>query len=233
MRSEITQVKDTLVNIIGKKLADMQPLYLNTAGLTLPICVFLPVFANFTRLTAIPTHRLIEVKGSSAITLTDWLESNRELACRLMNLENAFDAHSAVSRRCSVAVTPQDPRYNDSDQLSFESPEKKDKESPSSTTRTEPTSGFDFESSAVPSNAWSVFSGLGLSDESNISVIALPIYADEIGNSHQYHFGNRQPAVPPLPELVIFNHGLLLGSFLRDFVPIKLQLSQFSSFADI
>jgi hypothetical protein len=37
--------------------------------------------------------------------------------------------------------------------------------------------------------SWSVLSGLSLADVSNISVLALPIYASEISNSHWYSFG--------------------------------------------
>jgi len=181
------------------------------------------------------------------------LESNRELARRLMNLEDAFDAQSLVSRRRSVAVTPLDPRHN-ADQLPVESPSESDKESPSAT-RTAPASGFAFEidleasrpyrralrdtmdfsfrSSVARSNAWSVFSGLSLSDVSIMSVIALPIYADEIGNSHHYDFGSRQPALSPSSAPVISDSGALPSSFLREFVEIKLQLSQFRGFADL
>ncbi len=171
-----------------------------------------------------------------------------------MTLEDAFDAHSVVARRRSVAVAPRDPRPNDSDQPPFEPPRENDKGSPS-TTRTEPTSSFNFEidletsrpyrrarrdtmdfsfrSSVAHSNAWSVFSGLSLSDVSIMSVIALPIYADEIGNSNHYAFGNRQPALPPLAAPAISDPEPLPSSLLREFVEIKLQLSQFDGFADL
>lgn len=43
-----------------------------------------------------------------------------------------------------------------------------------------------FTSSAVRTHAWSVFSGLSLSQVSMISAIALPLYLDEISNPECY-----------------------------------------------
>lgn len=44
-------------------------------------------------------------------------------------------------------------------------------------------------SSVARTHAWSIFSGLSLGQISNISVIALPLYADDIGNRQHYNFG--------------------------------------------
>lgn len=49
---------------------------------------------------------------------------------------------------------------------------------------------FSFRSSIARTNAWSVFSGMSLGDISVLSVIALPIYADDLRNSHHYDFGD-------------------------------------------
>ncbi len=167
-----------------------------------------------------------------------------------MNLEDAFDAQSVVSKRRSVALTFRDPRYDD---------EATPPLSPS-TTLTKPSSGFDFESdleasrpyrraqrdtvdfsfrsSVAHSNAWSLFSELSLSDVSLMSVIALPVYADEVGNSHHYAFGKRRPVPPltpmmPLPATLVSNPEPLPSSFLRELVEITVQLSQFRGFADL
>ncbi|KAI9790158.1 MAG: hypothetical protein M1816_005358 [Peltula sp. TS41687] len=51
------------------------------------------------------------------------------------------------------------------------------------------TTDVSFTSSAVRTNAWSVFSGLSLADVSVISAFALPIYLHEISNRQHYIFG--------------------------------------------
>ncbi|KAK3685150.1 hypothetical protein B0T22DRAFT_212242 [Podospora appendiculata] len=48
---------------------------------------------------------------------------------------------------------------------------------------------FSMRSSVVGTHAWSVFSGLSLGEISNISVLALPIFATDITNPQHYHFG--------------------------------------------
>ncbi|PMD40475.1 hypothetical protein L207DRAFT_565925 [Hyaloscypha variabilis F] len=50
-------------------------------------------------------------------------------------------------------------------------------------------SDVSFTSSAIRTHAWSVFSGLSLSEVSVISAIALPLYLDEIYNSSWYTLG--------------------------------------------
>jgi hypothetical protein len=47
-----------------------------------------------------------------------------------------------------------------------------------------------FTSSAVRAHAWSIFSGLSLSEVSMISAIALPLYSHDISNSQWYNFGS-------------------------------------------
>lgn len=55
-----------------------------------------------------------------------------------------------------------------------------------------PTSMFSFSSSAIDSHAWSVFSGITLADISIISVIALPLYKNDVRNPQHYTFGTIQ-----------------------------------------
>ena len=54
-----------------------------------------------------------------------------------------------------------------------------------------------FRTSTIRTHAWSVFSGLSLSQVSSISAIALPVYAADLSNNERYHFGaSDQPSVP-------------------------------------
>jgi hypothetical protein len=51
-------------------------------------------------------------------------------------------------------------------------------------------SDVSFTSSVARTHAWSIFSGLSLSDVSMISAIALPLYLDEISNKQWYTFSD-------------------------------------------
>lgn len=55
------------------------------------------------------------------------------------------------------------------------------------------TMDFSFCSSIAHTSAWSIFSGFSLSDVSIISAIALPLYQEDISNAQHYGFGERQP----------------------------------------
>ncbi|KAF5981505.1 hypothetical protein FBULB1_4747 [Fusarium bulbicola] len=134
------------------------------------------------------------------------LDSNDALSRRLMNVEDALDARTIVSKRVSILSMSASPSENPSQQLTAESP------ATSSATETSPAiSKFDFEddlessrvyrravretmdysfrSSVARSQNWSVFSGLSLGDISIMSVIALPVYQDDITNAEHYDFG--------------------------------------------
>ena len=54
-------------------------------------------------------------------------------------------------------------------------------------------SGDSLFTAAARTTAWSILSGISLTDVSNISVLAVPIYAHEISNSARYIFGDFQP----------------------------------------
>ena len=54
-------------------------------------------------------------------------------------------------------------------------------------------SGDSLITSAARTTAWSILSGISLTDVSNISILAVPIYAHEISNSARYIFGDFQP----------------------------------------
>ena len=80
-------------------------------------------------------------------------------------------------------------------------------------------------SSVARTHAWSVFSGLSLGQISNISVIALPLYADDIGNRQHYTFGleTKQPE-SPLPIAVPATP--LTGPVIPNCLELELHLSQ-------
>ncbi|KAF5245971.1 hypothetical protein FANTH_7061 [Fusarium anthophilum] len=139
------------------------------------------------------------------------LDNNNALLRRLINIEDALDTQTIISRRMSIISMSGSPSQNSSQQSTAESP------ATSITTETNPAiSKFDFEddlessrvyrravretmdysfrSSVARSHNWSVFSGLSLGDISIMSVIALPVYQDDITNAEHYDFG--EEAVP-------------------------------------
>lgn len=62
-------------------------------------------------------------------------------------------------------------------------------------------SDVSFTTSAVRTHAWSIFSGLSLSDVSVISAIALPLYLSEISNHQWYNLAGRdEPSSEISPE---------------------------------
>jgi hypothetical protein len=62
-----------------------------------------------------------------------------------------------------------------------------------------------FTSYAIRVHAWSIFSGLSLSEVSMISVIALPLYSHDISNSQWYSFG--EPSQPGPQTTTYFSKG--------------------------
>jgi len=51
------------------------------------------------------------------------------------------------------------------------------------------TGAFSVISSAARTASWSMFSGQSISEISNIAVLSLPIYAEDLSNSEVYQFG--------------------------------------------
>jgi len=163
-----------------------------------------------------------------------------------LNLEDAHDAQSVVSKSPGLSITPTLRHYWNGDEAkSHVERSGENDQGLTSTNHTELISSvsfesdldasfpyrrarrhsmdFSFRSSIAQSNAWSLFSELSIGHVSTIAVIALPIYADEIANSHHYEFHSQQPV--PLPAMtVIFEPVHLCSSFLGDCVEIKLRL---------
>ncbi|KAG8350280.1 hypothetical protein FVEN_g11627 [Fusarium venenatum] len=142
------------------------------------------------------------------------LESNHSLSRRLLNLGESFDAQTIASRRMSFLsftdVTPQNigseksqPSIAETDstidisKFDFED----DLEASRAYRRAQrDTMDFSFRSSVAPSNSWSVFSGMSLGDISIMSVIALPVYQEDLTNAQHYDFGNDTLVVPEEPQ---------------------------------
>jgi hypothetical protein len=109
------------------------------------------------------------------------LESNRELSRRLASLEDrSGEQHSIASSRTSIG------RFSITSRLSLLRSYEFDNDLKSSRPyrkATRDSVDFSFRSSIALSYAWSK---LTLSDISFISVVALPIRANEITNGHHY-----------------------------------------------
>ncbi|KAK3346545.1 hypothetical protein B0T25DRAFT_484494, partial [Lasiosphaeria hispida] len=191
------------------------------------------------------------------------LESSSDVARRIRSLEDAFDAKSIMSKRWSVAVSLKLSYAQDSETQRFLNRSSEDDGASNSlaSTLVSPTSppsflgfepdleasrvyrraqresmDFSFRSSVAWSNGMSVFSGLTFGDVSVTAVIALPIFADEIYNSHHYNFGGQQPApitYASTTGLADHETSSTVNSLLYECVEIELQLLQIRGFADI
>ncbi|KAM5350267.1 hypothetical protein ACJ41O_006772 [Fusarium nematophilum] len=185
-----------------------------------------------------------EQQHQLSININGLLESNRALSRRLMTLEDAFDIQSLVSKPPSVVSFVTAPMeqtgLNDSALVASADAHKaevpgiavgeapnfeNDLEASRVYRRTKRDSmNFSFRSSVAYTHAWSIFSGLSLSDVSVLSVIALPIYRDELSNAGHYDFAS-SPS-PPVPETRTEEEGPILCKCLE----IRLQLVQLPGF---
>ncbi|KAF5532685.1 Rho guanine nucleotide exchange factor scd1 [Fusarium phyllophilum] len=145
------------------------------------------------------------------------LDSNDALSRRLMNIEDALDEQTIMSRRMSILSLSASPSQNTSQQSTVESPAtsistetslsifKFDFEDDLESSRVyrravRETMDFSFRSSIARSHNWSVFSGLSLGDVSVMSVIALPVYQGDLANAEQYDFGAEVSATSEQPK---------------------------------
>ncbi|RSL55625.1 hypothetical protein CEP53_007024 [Fusarium sp. AF-6] len=177
-----------------------------------------------------------------SVNINTLLESNHALSRRLMNLEDALDVQTIVSKRISLMSvsgtgpqsgtsvetqstltdTSTQPTSQESDldlsKFDFED----DLESSRVYRRAQrDTMDFSFRSSIAPSNIWSVFSGLSLGDISIISVIALPVYQEDIINAENYDFGAGVQVPATIPQAKKAERGLL-----HECIEIKLKMLQ-------
>ncbi|KAF4440720.1 hypothetical protein FACUT_3215 [Fusarium acutatum] len=89
------------------------------------------------------------------------------------------------------------------------------------------TMDFSAHSSVALTRAWSSLSGISLSDISHISVLALPLYVEDISNPQHYNFG--QKIIQPTPLLAPTT--ILTRSIYHECIEVQIQLSQFEWFA--
>ncbi|KAK0634190.1 hypothetical protein B0T14DRAFT_87230 [Immersiella caudata] len=182
------------------------------------------------------------------------LDNNRELSRRLMNLEDSFDARIVATKRHSIAgsiiskvgnerhLLPNDALSSSETSKSPASPqapfvsgfEFEDEINESGPYRRvqRDTMDFSFRSSIARSHAWSIFSGLSLSNISVMAVIALPIYADEITNSRHYQFGGQRLSMLPFADTSTspFDDN---DSLLRRCLKVQRQLSDLPGFGSV
>lgn len=189
--------------------------------------------------------RAEQSQAELADSVAHLLENSQDLSRRLMNLEDTFDAQTIVTRRRSISGSIAS--ASDSDRRRLLSPDTASTSAASTASSPVPlvssfefevdlkssgpyrraqrdTMDFSFRSSVARSHAWSVFSGLSLGDVSIMSVIALPVYADEITNSRHYQFGGQRSSVLAFAEASAGTHDN--DSLLRKCLKIQLQLHQ-------
>ncbi|GAB1314697.1 Rho guanyl-nucleotide exchange factor activity [Madurella fahalii] len=179
------------------------------------------------------------------------LRSAQDLSRRLMNLESAFDSQSTLTTRPDIIHEADDEGTSTAPDLATYQVSGRENNS----TDSEPgpwTSGFEFEddlkvsrpyrraqndtmdvsrrSSIALSHALSALTGISLSDISTLSIIALPVYSDEISNSHHYKFTSQE--LEPTDE-PISKPRFATGSLLRECLEVQMQLSQFPFFANL
>jgi hypothetical protein len=138
------------------------------------------------------------------------LQSNQQLCKRLKNLEDTFDARSTITKKFDnlsfisqaddATITTARPSANKRVSM-FEAVRVHfafdDDLQASRVYRMVKGDGCNHSSvsSAIRTQTWSIFSGLSLADISVISVVALPLYAEDIqGHSMYYTFGDPEPA---------------------------------------
>ncbi|KAL6355238.1 hypothetical protein LRP88_11487 [Fusarium phalaenopsidis] len=177
-----------------------------------------------------------------SVNINALLESNHALSRRLMNLEDALDVQTIVSKRMSLmsvsgtgplsssSVETQSALTDTSTQPTSQGSDldlsKFDFEDDLESSRVyrraqRDTMDFSFRSSIAPSNIWSVFSGLSLGDISIISVIALPVYQEDITNAENYDFGAGIQVPTAMPQAKKAERGLL-----HECIEIKLKMLQ-------
>jgi len=132
------------------------------------------------------------------------VESNEDLSRRLMKLENVHESESVLTV-CFRNGSDVEGGVDDAgviqgrghfDNISSDLPRTSSKysfEADLNTSRvyqrTQPYEcDVSFTSSAIRTHAWSVFSGMSLSQISTISAIALPVYSHEVFNDEWYNF---------------------------------------------
>ncbi|KAH7117358.1 CDC24 calponin-domain-containing protein [Dactylonectria macrodidyma] len=158
-------------------------------------------------------------------------ECNHDLSRRMMGIESTFDTMS--QRRATIQLTgsidvlephPASPKHPSLFEFEFE-PQLKSSRVYRRAKRD--TMDFSVRSSMARTHAWSQFSGISLGDISHISVLALPLYAEDIVNPQHYNFGHGIFQPKPLLSQTVQTR-----SIYHECVEVQLQLSQFEWFAE-
>ncbi|KAM5358563.1 hypothetical protein ACJZ2D_015177 [Fusarium nematophilum] len=157
------------------------------------------------------------------------LEGNDNLANRMMGMETAIDAMSQrrsttpfTSRTDSAVPPPAIPRRSSLFEFGFEHDLKASRVYRRAK---RDTMDFSVRSSVARTHAWSIFSGISLSNISEISVLALPLYADDIANPQHYNFGYEI-----LQPKALLSPTVYTKSIYHECVELQLQLSQLEWF---
>ncbi|EXK27470.1 hypothetical protein FOMG_16019 [Fusarium oxysporum f. sp. melonis 26406] len=158
------------------------------------------------------------------------LESNPDLSRRMIGMESTIDTMSQRATTQFIAGIDDLERPSTSLQRAslFEFEFERDlKSSRVYGQAKRDTMDFSACSSVARTYAWSSLSGISLSDISNISVLALPLYAEDISNPHHYDFGHRTFRSKPLPSPTLH-----MRSIYHECVEVQLQLSQLEWFTE-
>ncbi|SCN82443.1 uncharacterized protein FFC1_03894 [Fusarium fujikuroi] len=158
------------------------------------------------------------------------LRDNSDLSRRMMGMENIVDtmSHRRATIQSTKDIDAQKGKATSSRRSSlFEFDFEHDlKLSRVYRHAKRDTMDFSARSSVARTHAWSSLSGISLSDISHISVLALPLYVEDISNPQHYNFG--QESIQPIPLLAPTT---LTRSIYHDCIEVQLQLSQFSWFS--
>lgn len=150
-------------------------------------------------------------QGQLTVMVDQLLHYNQQLSKRMKNLEDAYDARSTITKKFDgLSFISQD------DNQTIRTARSSINDRPSILEAVGVRFTFDrdlessrvyrmarndlcdasFISSAMRTNAWSIFSGLSLADISVISVVALPIYPGEIEHQQYYTFSEDHASKP-------------------------------------
>ncbi|KAF5711451.1 hypothetical protein FGLOB1_5014 [Fusarium globosum] len=158
------------------------------------------------------------------------LRGNTDLSRRMLGMENTIDTMS--HRRATIQSTRDmdiqerkstSPRRSSLFEFDFEYDLKLSRVYRQAK---RDTMDFSARSSVARTHEWSSLSGISLSDISHISVLALPLYVEDISNPQHYNFGQEiiQPTTLLAPTI-------LARSIYHDCIEVQLQLSQFNWFS--
>ncbi|KAI1045000.1 hypothetical protein LB505_012436 [Fusarium chuoi] len=180
-------------------------------------------------------HRL-QAFRSSIVCILSILQSDSQARAeegqqrRMMGMENTVDAMSR--RRATIQSTRDMDTLNRKSTSSWRSSlfefdfEHDLKLSRAYRHAKRDTMDFSVRSSVARTHAWSSLSGISLSDISHISVLALPLYVEDISNPQHYKFGR-----DIIQLTLLLAPKILTRSIYHDCIEVQLQLSQFEWFA--